>query len=281
MIRLAVSRFKLMPQSPRTIFLFSLLIALLLGACSSSPTNSTSGSSSNATSSAPAAGNFEGTVVAKMAAGDQPIEVRYAIKGARTRVETQLSQGGNALGAVIMDMSSGSQIMLMPQTKTYMEMNWNDNGKFKDMVEKMAKEGGQNAAGSFKATSTGKTETIAGYACEHWIVGDKQDTDVCLAKGLGYFGGGGQSGGIFDKLKNLAMGDKEKAILDANPEFAKFVEGGAFPLKISQIENGQTKTIMEVTSVERKPLDDSLFAVPPDYKKMEIPGMPGMPMGKK
>ena len=31
---------------------------------------------------------------------------------------------------------------------------------------------------------------------------------------------------------------------------------------------------MEVTNVERKSLDDSLFAVPADYKKMEIPGMP-------
>jgi len=122
-------------------------------------------------------------------------------------------------------------------------------------------------------TSTGKTETIAGITCQHWLIGDKQDTDVCMAKGMGYFGGGG-SGGILDKLKNLAMREKIKAQLEANPEFAKFVEGGAFPLKMAQIENGQSKTIMEVTGVERKSLDDSLFTVPADYKKMEIPGMP-------
>jgi Domain of unknown function (DUF4412) len=49
---------------------------------------------------------------------------------------------------------------------------------------------------------------------------------------------------------------------------------------MANIENGQPKTIMEVTGVERKSLDDSLFAVPADYKKTEIPGIPGMPAGK-
>jgi hypothetical protein len=196
------------------------------------------------------------------------MEMKYWIKGSRSRIETNLSRGGREMGAMLLDVSSGTQTMLIPQTKTYMTMNWGEEGGLKEMAGKDAEDQ------PLKATSTGKTETIAGYSCEHWLMGERQDTDVCLAKGLGFFGGGGQSGGVFDKLKNLAMGEKMKAQLDANPEFAKFVEGGAFPLKISQIENGQSKTVMEVTSVERKPLEDSLFTVPPDYKKMEIPGMP-------
>ena len=91
----------------------------------------------------------------------------------------------------------------------------------------------------------------------------------------GGFGGGGDSGGLFDQLRSFALGDKAKAALQSNPEFLKFVEGGVFPLKLATIENGQPGTIMEVTSVEQKPLDDSLFAIPADYKKMEIPGIPG------
>ncbi|HEY8459405.1 MAG TPA: DUF4412 domain-containing protein, partial [Blastocatellia bacterium] len=78
------------------------------------------------------------------------------------------------------------------------------------------------------------------------------------------------SGGILDKLKDPALREKAKAQLDANPEFAKFIEGGAFPLKMAVIKNGQPRVIMEVTRIERKPLDDSLFTVPPDYRK-EIP----------
>ena len=199
------------------------------------------------------------------------METRYAIKGTRNRIETNLPQ--NSAGArlmqtsvTLMDLSSGTTTMLLPQTKTYLTMNW------AEMAEEMSKGDGKDSSIDFpKVTSTGKTETIAGFTCEHWLIGDK--TDVCMAKGLGYFGGGG-SGGILDKLKNLALREKIKSQLENNPEFAKFVEGGAFPLKMAQIENGQSKTIMEVTGVERKSLDDSLFTVPADYKKMEIPGMP-------
>jgi hypothetical protein len=259
--------------------LVSLFVALLLTACSNSKTDSSSGSSSNApaTASSSSGGEaFEGLITSKMNAGNRAMEIKYAIKGSRTRIETQLSAGGTQMGVVLMDFASGSQTMLMPQMKTYMTTNWNAEGGIKNIAEKMAEKTG--AADSFKATPTGKTETVAGHTCTHWILGEKQDTDACLAKGLGYFGGGSDSGGVFDKLRNLALGDKTKAALQANPEFLKFAEGGVFPLKLAIIENGQSRTLMEVTSVERKPLDDSVFAIPADYKKMEIPGMP---MGKK
>lgn len=280
MTRLAVSGTKLIPQSPRTIILLSLLfLASFVSACNSSPKN-TATDSSSPTATAPASsssgsGNFEGAITAKLFAGAQPMELKYAIKGTRSRIETQLAQGSLATGVMLLDWSSGSQFMLIPQTKTYMSVNLaGADNKAQELADSLSKELGQAPSNSFKATATGKSETIAGHTCQHWLMGDKQDTDVCLANGLGFFGGG-QSGSIFEKLKTLGLGDKAKAQLAANPEFAKFVEGGAFPLKISQLENGQSKTILEVTSVERKPLDDSLFSVPADYKKMDIPGMPG------
>lgn len=262
--------------------LLSLVTASLLAACSSSKTDSTNtsssttpaASSSSSSSGATSSGAFEGLITSKMNTGGQPMEIKYAIKGSRTRIETQLAAGGTQMGAVLMDFTSGTQTMLIPQMKTYTTMNWNEEGGIKKMAEKMAEKAG--SGDSFKATPTGKTETIAGHTCTHWILGDKQDTDACLAQGLGYFGGGSDSGGLFDQLRNFALGDKAKVALQSNPEFLKFVEGGVFPLKLATIENGQPRTILEVTSVERKPLDDSLFAIPADYKKMEIPGMPGV-----
>jgi uncharacterized protein DUF4412 len=268
-------RLKSLTNSPRAILSLALLLTATFGAaCGGSTPNSTSSSSPSASSSARVGEAFEGEVTSKMFIGDQTMETRYAIKGTRNRIETNLPQ--NSAGArlmqtsvTLMDLSSGTTTMLLPQTKTYLTMNW------AEMAEEMSKGDGKDSSIDFpKVTSTGKTETIAGFTCEHWLIGDK--TDVCMAKGLGYFGGGG-SGGIIDKLKNLALREKIKAQLDTNPEFAKFVEGGAFPLKMAQIENGQSKTIMEVTGIERKSLDDSLFTVPADYKKTEIPGMPGMP----
>ncbi|MDX2043652.1 MAG: DUF4412 domain-containing protein [Acidobacteriota bacterium] len=272
MIRLAIHSRNLAPKSPRTILLSLVCAALLLSACNNS-SNSNSGSTTNApaaSSSTSGSGEaFEGLITSKMTTGSQQMEIKYAVKGSRTRIETQLAAGGTQMGVVLMDFAAGSQTMLIPQMKSYTTMNWNEEGGVKNMVENMA----GNA--SFKAAPTGKTETIAGHSCAHWILGEKQDTDVCLAKGLGYFGGGGgDSGSVFDKLRNIALGDKTKAQLESNPEFLKFVEGGVFPLKLSVIENGQTRTIMEVTTVERKTLDDSLFAIPSDFKKMEIPGMP-------
>jgi hypothetical protein len=274
-------QFKSFTHSPHAVlFLALLLIATLGAACGGANRNSTSSSSPSASSSssAPGGGAFEGEVTSKMFMGDQTMETRYAIKGTRNRIEAHFPKGNAQAGIMhnsvtLMDLSSGTTTMLFPDTKTYMTVNWGE------MAGEMTKDDGKDTPIDFpKVTSTGKTETIAGFTCEHWLIGDK--TDVCMAKGLGYYGSGG-SGGILDKLKNFAMRDKIKAQLDANPEFAKFVEGGAFPLKMANVENGQSKTIMEVTSVERKSLDDSLFTVPTDYRKAEIPGLPGMPGPKR
>ncbi|MBL8186473.1 MAG: DUF4412 domain-containing protein [Acidobacteria bacterium] len=279
MIRLAIPSRNLAPKSPRTILLSLLLLVLVTSACNNSSSNPGSGTSSSApaatSSSSGSSGGgeaFEGLITSKMTASNQQMEIKYAVKGSRTRIETQLAAGGTQMGVVLMDFAAGSQTMLIPQMKTYTTINWNDQGGIKSMAENMTGDA------SFKATPTGKTETIAGHSCTHWILGEKQDTDACLAKGLGYFGGGGDSGSVFEKLRNFALGDKAKAALQSNPEFLQFIEGGVFPLKLSIIENGQSRTLMEVTRVERKPLDDSIFAIPPDFKKMEIPGMP---TGKK
>jgi hypothetical protein len=252
-------RFKSFTHSPRAVpFLALLLIATFGAACSASPSPS----------SAPGAA-FEGEITSKMSMGTD-LEVRYAIKGTRTRMETHTLQSDQQAdvtqtSVTLMDLSSNTQTMFFPQTKTYTTVDWGE------MAEEAADETGKDSSIDFpKVTSTGKAETIAGVTCQHWLIGDKMD--MCLAQGLGYFGGG--SGGILDKVKNPALREKFKEQLDANPEFAKFVEAGAFPLKIANVENGQAKTIMEVTSVERKSLDDSLFSVPADYKKTEIPGMP-------
>jgi hypothetical protein len=274
-------RFKSFTHSPRAVLFLALFLTATFGAsCGGATRTGASSSSSSASSSAAASGggDFEGEITSKTFIGDRSMETRYAIKGARNRVEMHFPPGGPQAGVMqssvtLMDLSSRTTTMLFPNTKTYMTMNWGE------MAEEMTKVTGKGSPIDFpKVTSTGKTETIAGLPCEHWLIGDK--TDVCMAKGLGYFGGGG-SGGILDKLKNLALRDKLKAQLDANPEFARFVEGGAFPLKMASIENGQPKPIMEVTGVERKSLNDSLFTVPADYTKTEIPGVQAIPGARR
>ena len=281
MTRSATSRINTIPRLSQTMFILSLsLIVSFAAACGGAKQNSGSGASTaSSASSPPAIGGgapFEGTVTAKMFGRGQPAEFRYAIKGNRGRFEVMNSRDSSKTPVVLMDMSSRTQTTLVPQSKMYMTTNWGE------IAKEMTKNAVKESSGDFpKVISTGKTETIAGVSCEHWLLGDKQDMDWCKAKGMGYFVFGGQSDGILDILNNLAMSEKIKAQLAANPEFAKFVEGGAFPLKMAKIENGQWKTMMEVTSIERKSLDDSLFTVPADYKKIDDSGMPGMSAGKK
>lgn len=239
-------------HSARSVSFLGLLLTAVFGAACGGATNSSSSSSPGEA--------FEGEITSKTFMDDETLETRYAIKGARNRIEPLSSQDS---AIVLLDSSSNTTTTLFPQTRSYVTLNW------AEIAEDMAQVAGEDSSLVFpKVTSTGETETIAGFTCRHWLIGDNQDLDVCLAKGLGYYGGG--SGGILDKLRDPALREKAKAQLDANPDFAKFVESGAFPLKMAVIENGRPRVIMEVTRIERKPLDDSLFTVPADYRK-EIP----------
>jgi Domain of unknown function (DUF4412) len=247
-------------HSARSVSVLGLLLTVVFCAACGGATNSSSSSSSGSPGEA-----FEGEITSKMFMGDQAMEeTRLSIKGARSRIEPLFSQDEAQTAIVLMDYSSGATTTLSPQTRSYATMN------LVEMAEEMAKEAGEDSSLVFpKVTSTGESETIAGFSCRHWLIRDNyRDLDVCIAKGLGYYGGG--PGGILDKLRDPALREKAKAQLDANPDFAKFVEGGAFPLKMAVIENGRSRVIMEVTRIERKSLDDSLFIVPADYRK-EIP----------
>lgn len=179
---------------------------------------------------------------------------------------------------MLWDLESGKITTLVPATKSYMTMDF--KAAAEDM-KAMKREQGEDVSEFPKLTDTGRQETIAGYTCEHWLMGEKQDIDICVAKGLGYFGMGGQSGGGLGSWQNLMFSPKLLAQAAAHPEWVKFLEGGAFPLKLTASKEGDVKMTMEATKIERKGLDDSLFAIPADYKEMKIPTIPTAPPASK
>jgi hypothetical protein len=237
-----------------------LLTALCLIGCSSSPGTSPGTS-------------FEGEITAKLAeeldSNNMKLKLDYnnmsfKIKANLFRLEFSNNQGKVGLsGATIMDLKSGIQRTINAEEKTYSEL---DMTKFKIPVDDDAE-----AKNFPKITRTGKTETIAGYTCEYYQFGDQEKLDFCLTKGLGYIPSGNDyRGGLINYFNNKGLHKP----LETDPEFKKLVESGAFPLKITYEENGQVKTYMEVTRIDRKSLADSLFQVPADYKKVELPGFP-------
>jgi len=256
-----------------------LCIALLAVSCAKTtqPSNSSTASSPSVGSSA--AGDFEGMIAMKMEAEDQKgAEMTYFLKGRHTRIETKVANLPEGSAVMLWDLEGGKITTLMPSRKMYMTM---DMKAAAENLKEMKRSQGKEEAEFPKLTPTGKQETIAGYTCEHWLMGEKQDIDMCVAKGLGYFGMGGQSGGGLGSLKNLAFSPKLLAEAAAHPEWVKFLEGGAFPLKLTAMEDGKVKMTMEATKVEKKGLDDSLFSVPPDYKEFSMPNMPSVPAGKQ
>jgi hypothetical protein len=170
------------------------------------------------------------------------------------------------------------QIMLVPERKQWIDM--------KVMLERMAammERTGRGAAPQTRARgpadirATGKSETIAGTRCEHYlIVSGASETDVCAATGLGWQTGappsmgsptasmgGGAAGAAGEAPGGLS--DLQVAVL--RQRFAN----GFFPLKITSTSNGKGMTI-EAVELTRKTLEDGLFQPPADYQEMRLPG---------
>jgi hypothetical protein len=203
--------------------------------------------------------SFEGVVKFKMGMGKDLGEMTQMYKG--TKARTEFTSGKGQAGAMIMDMGAQSMIVLMPQQKMYMVMDMN---KMAAMAKNMPGAKGQGAAAAAGTpppiTDTGKTDTVAGYTCQYYIVGDTQQTEVCAAKGLGTFGMGQSPMG--------RMGGSPLAVL-SDPRYAKIWKDGFFPLKVRSLDRNET--ILEATQVEKKTLDASLFVPPADYKEMKMP----------
>lgn len=258
--------------------LFSALIgaSLLIGACNSAKkaAESTGSAVTSAVKNAvTGSSDFEGVIAMQMShAGPKPIEMTYFVKGERARVETDMGENPMGKMAMLWDMPNSKMTMLMPKMKMYRTID------VKEMSEEMKahQDKSKDSEVEFpKLTATGKTETIAGHTCEHYLMGDKQEIDMCVAKGLGYFGMGNQAGGMA-AMKNLIFSPKMLAQAATHPEWVKLLEGGAFPLKMTVSSEGKPAMTMEAKKVEAKKLDDSLFTVPSDYKEMKMPNMPGM-----
>jgi len=267
----------------KTLLLITLLwIAVLAAACSktgqpTSSDNSTASAPSAASSGARGGGEFEGTIAMKMETENQKgMEMTYFLKGQHTRIETKLPNLPDGSGVMLWDLQAGKMTTLIPARKMYMTMDLKESAEsLKEAAKEMKKAKGEEEETKFpKLTPTGKQETVAGYKCEHWLMGEKQNIDMCVAKGLGYFGMGGQMGGS-GSLKSLMFNPKLLAAAAAHPEWVKFLQGGAFPLKLTTMEDGKAKMTMEATKIERKALDDSLFTIPPGYKELNMPNLTG------
>jgi hypothetical protein len=212
-----------------------------------------------------AAQAFEGRVTAQMGgnANRPPADVVIYAKGGQSRMESTM--GGMPV-ALIMDYQGGAITTLMIPQRMYVKMD------LKQAAAQWRGMTGTTDTTPPTITRTGRRETIAGVSCEHIVfetAGGAQ-SDVCAAKGMGFFGGGGSMRG----------GRGAGVPADIDRLMREFSEG-FFPLKIENV-NGTTRTqVLLVTKIERQAVDLALFQPPADFTEMQMPlGMPGMPTGR-
>ncbi len=109
-----------------------------------------------------------------------------------------------------------------------------------------------------KIEKLGKKDTVAGYACETWLITqeDGRKADVCVAEGLTW----------------VDLSD----ISPTSPELVAAAALGAnrFPLRvIASDPQGVVEARIEATKIEKKKLDDASFVVPPDYQVTDLAAM--------
>lgn len=212
---------------------------------------------------------FEGRIVTQMFDdGKARGEMVSSYLGSKTRID--MKAGGGPGAFMLIDAAASEWVTVMPEQKMYMKID----------LAAMASEGSSKVdpGAAPKIRKTGETETIAGVQCEHYIVTDDRGgtTDICAAKGLGFFGmvGGGTS----------MMGRKMPGALDMPLEYRELMstyKDGFQPLRVERVTKGKREKLMEVTAIEKTRPDAALFKIPAGYNEFKMPagmkGLPGLP----
>lgn len=183
---------------------------------------------------------------------NEPDTMTQMTKGSKIRFEGL----GKSGGAMIMD--GTNRLILLPDQKQYMNMPADFGGAA------AAKEAAKHRG---VAVKTGKTENIAGISCEDWHYkgtdedGKPEEGDVCLARGAGLMLNrlsGGLAGHIFDA---------------GGQEFNNAINSGAGIMKVTDHD----KVVLIALRAQASTIPDAMFAPPPDYTQLTMPGGMGRP----
>jgi len=212
-----------------------------------------------------ATAQFEGIVVSKNITTDemgkpQEFIMTMWIKKDMVKIETS---GGTLPSSTMVYRSDFRKIwMLNPEEKTYFEISRDD------AAEEVHGGGGTKAR--FTTKKTGKSKSIAGYPCEQFIIRrGSEETELWGTRKLTHL----------VTAISKAFGQEHTSVAEgATNEVMKM---GIYPMYSSTKVDGFLIESQEVTQVETKMLDSSLFALPADYKKQKTVDMMQGPQDEK
>jgi len=196
-------------------------------------------------SSLAAAQTFEGAISMTMTADNgRSVPLTYQVKGGKIRYD--MAGPAGQLG-VVLDPGAQKMIVIMTAQRMVMESE----------LSAPTTPAGKPSGAAPTISRTGRTEMIAGYKCEHILITDSDGStvDACITSELG---AAFQMPGAGNPMAQRAQ-----------PAWTSQLGRDAFPLKIQRGD----KVSLEVTKVERKTVEASLFEAPPDFQKMNMSGM--------
>jgi hypothetical protein len=183
---------------------------------------------------------------------NEPDTMTQMTKGSKIRFEGM----GKSGGAMIMD--GTNRLVLLPERKQYMNMPA-DFGSGA-AAEEAAKHHGT-------AVKTGKSENIAGITCEDWHYkgtddeGKPEEGDVCIAKGAGLM------------INRLSGGIAGHIFGAGGTDFNNAINNGYGIMKVTDHD----KVVLIALRAQASAIPDAMFAPPPDYTQMTMPGGMGRP----
>jgi len=189
---------------------------------------------------------FEGVIEFRESRVTDTIDRVYYIKGDKVRLDEIGKKSKKVEGSFIVDLKTSSMISLSHDRKLYIEQG-----------------SGTPAVMNGKAeiTKTKNVKTIQGYKCSEYIVKNAEDNTQ-----ITYWIATGKFDFFLKLLKTLNR--KDKSVV-----YFQQITGveGMFPFLSLQVnlETGKEEVKMEVTKIQKKPLDANLFEVPKDYQKFQ------------
>ena len=184
--------------------------------------------------------SFEGVLLVNATTERGVMPMTYMLKGDNARMEFEGRPGMTAV--MLMNGKENKSYMLMTQMKAYMEL---------PSGEKQ----GDSAKPQLK--KTGKTQKLLGYNCEQFIVKSAdQESEIWVTKELGKF--------VMFRMGGMRQ---EQSSRDSWQE--SFAGSNWFPLLASTKKGEKELGKFEVTKIEKKQLEASLFTIPEGYQKFD------------
>lgn len=189
---------------------------------------------------------FEGTMNLTRITTIDTTYYKYYVKDNKIRIDELNSETNEVEGTMIVDIKEEKVYALSPQRKLFYEVNLTPD-----------KEVNKN---DFEISKKKNKKTIAGYVCEQWIVKNKTDNTVIsywvVLEGFEFF-----------KKYMLVLPRKEK-IRTYFLQIDDII--GVIPfMTVERSMLREFVSSLEITSVDKKSLDDSYFKVPNDYQEFK------------